>query len=79
MECDEEALVLTLVAKPEVELMSGEIEISLDDGVNDVVSITISILIQDFQDTDSLQISDEELEDTSILEDESVETMDSLS
>ena len=45
MECDEEALVLTLVAKPEVELMSGEIEISLDDGVNDVVSITISILI----------------------------------
>ena len=45
MECDEEALVLTLVAKPEVELMSGEIEISLDDGVNNVVSITISILI----------------------------------
>ena len=48
MACDEEDFVLALVAKPEVEQMLGEIEISLDDRVNDVVPITISIMIFNF-------------------------------
>ena len=79
MECDEEDFVLTLVAKPELERMSGEIEISLDDGVNDAVPITIEVMIFNTQDTDNLQDSEEGLENASTSEDNSSETMDSLS
>ena len=59
--------------------MSGEIEISLDDGANDAVPITIEVMIFNFQDTDNLQDSEEELENASTSEDNSGETMDSLS